>query len=84
MIVRHLNRSNKICFYQFDSPNQSNNRTPYALSNTPLYTPHTDSWQNIRTIRQTELECGMWDASLFDCIIDSSTHRHFADQSKKM
>jgi hypothetical protein len=58
MIVQHLNRDNTICFFQFDSLNQFNNRAPYALSNTPLYTPHTDSWQKIRTIRQTELECG--------------------------
>jgi hypothetical protein len=50
MIVRHLNRNKNICFYHLDSLNQFDNTAPYALPNTPLYTPHTDSWQNIKTI----------------------------------
>jgi hypothetical protein len=31
----------------------------YALLNTPLYSQNRDSWHNVRTVRQTEQECGM-------------------------
>jgi hypothetical protein len=59
MIVRYLNRNNNMCFYHFDSLNNFENRAPYNLLNTRIYTPYTASWQNIKNIQQTELEHGM-------------------------
>jgi hypothetical protein len=67
MVVQQLYKNNNVCFYHFNSLNRFTNIVPYSLSNTPLYTPQTYSWQNVQTIRQTELECGMracMDASL--------------------
>jgi hypothetical protein len=59
MVFQHLNRNNTVCFYYFNSLNRFDDRAPYSLPNTPLYTLQTDSWKNIRAIRQTELDCGM-------------------------
>jgi hypothetical protein len=42
-----------------DSLNRFDSSAPYAHSNTPLYSQNRDSWHNVRTVRQTELECGV-------------------------
>jgi hypothetical protein len=42
-----------------DSLNRFDDHAPYALSNTPLYSQNRDSWQNVRTVQQTEQECVM-------------------------
>jgi hypothetical protein len=59
MVAPHLNINNKVCFYHFDSLNRFDDMAPHSLSNTPLYTPQTDTWKNVQTMRQTELESGM-------------------------
>jgi hypothetical protein len=42
-----------------DSLNRFDNSASYALSKTPWYSQNRDSWHNVGTARQTELECGM-------------------------
>jgi hypothetical protein len=49
----------KVAFYHMDLLNNFNNSAPHALSNTPLYSQNRDLWHNVRTIRHTELECGV-------------------------
>jgi hypothetical protein len=59
LIVRYKNTHGKFAFYHMNSLNFFDNSASYALLNTPLYPQNTDSWHNVRTVRQTELECGM-------------------------
>jgi hypothetical protein len=59
LIVRYKNTHGKVAFYHMDSLNCFDNSAPHALSNTPLYSQNIDSWHNVRTVRQTKLECGM-------------------------
>jgi hypothetical protein len=49
----------KVAFYHMDSLNFFDNSASYALLNMPLYSHNIDSLHNVRTVRQTELECGM-------------------------
>jgi hypothetical protein len=59
LIVRRRNTRGKVAFYHMESLNHFDNHAPYALSNTPLYPQSRDLWHNVRTVRQTEQECGM-------------------------
>jgi hypothetical protein len=59
LIVRHRNRHSKVFLYHFDSLNNFNNVESHALSYTPLYIQGIDSWQNVKTPMQTEVEYGM-------------------------
>jgi hypothetical protein len=59
LIVRSKSTHGKVAFYHMDSLNCFNNNASYALSNTPLYSQNRDAWHNVRTVRQTEQECGM-------------------------
>jgi hypothetical protein len=59
LIVRSKSKDGKIALYHMDSLDRFNHNASYALSNTPLYSQNRDSWHNVRTVRQTELECGM-------------------------
>jgi hypothetical protein len=59
LIVRHRNRHGKVFLYHFDSLNNFDNVEFHALSYTPLYIQGIDSWQNVKTPMQTEVECGM-------------------------
>jgi hypothetical protein len=77
MVVWHLKRNNKVCFYHFDSLNRFDDIAPYSLSDTPLNTPQTDSNYMPNRIR-------MWDVSLYSCIINSSTHRYFPEQGQEI
>jgi hypothetical protein len=59
LIVRFKSTHGKVTFYHMDSLNRFDNSASYALSNTPSYSHSRDSWHNVRTVRQTEQECGM-------------------------
>jgi hypothetical protein len=59
LMVRYKNTHGKVAFYHIDSLNRFDNSESYILSNTPLYSQNRDSWHNLRTIRQKELECGI-------------------------
>jgi hypothetical protein len=59
LIVRSKSTHGKVDFYHMDSLNRFNNNASYALSNIPLYSQNRDSWHNVRTVQQTEQECGM-------------------------
>jgi hypothetical protein len=60
LIVRHRNQHGKVFLYHFDSLNNFDNVESRAHSYTPLYIQGIDSWQNVKTPMQTEVECGMW------------------------
>jgi hypothetical protein len=59
LIVRHINTHGKVALYHMDSLSRFDDHAPYTLSNTALYSQNRDSWQNARTVRQTEHEYGM-------------------------
>jgi hypothetical protein len=59
LIVRHRNRHGKVFFYHFDSIHNFDNVESHALAYTPLYIQGIDSWQNVKTPMQTEVEYGM-------------------------
>ena len=59
LIVRHRNQNGNVFLYHFDSLNNFNNVESHALSYAPLYIQGVDSWQNVKTPMQTEVECGM-------------------------
>jgi hypothetical protein len=59
LVIRLKSTKGKVTFYHFDSLNHQTETAKCALSKTPLYNESTHKWQNIRTERQTELECGM-------------------------
>jgi hypothetical protein len=59
LIVRHRNRNGKVFLYYFDSLNNFDNVESHALSYTPLYIQGLDSWQNVKTPMQTEVEYGI-------------------------
>jgi hypothetical protein len=54
-----MNRHGKVFLYHFDSLYNFDNAESHALSYTPLYIQGIDSWQNVKTPMQTEVECGM-------------------------
>jgi hypothetical protein len=59
LIVRHRNQHGKVFIYHFDSLNNFDNVESHALSYTPLYIQGIDSWKNVKTPMQTEVECGV-------------------------
>jgi hypothetical protein len=59
LIVRQITTHGKVALYHMDSLNRFDGHALYALSNTPVYSQNRDSWQNMRTVRQTKQECGM-------------------------
>jgi hypothetical protein len=59
LIVRSKSTHGKVAFYHMDSFKHFDNSASYALPNTPVYSHNRDSWHNVMTVRQTELECGM-------------------------
>jgi hypothetical protein len=59
LIVWSKSTHDKVAFYHMDSLDRFDNSASYALSNTPLYSHTRDSWHNVRTVQQTEQECGM-------------------------
>jgi hypothetical protein len=59
LIVWSKSTHGKVAFYHMDSLNRFNNSASYGLSNTLLYSQNRDLWHNVRTVRQTELECVM-------------------------
>jgi hypothetical protein len=59
LIVRHMNRHGKVFLYHFDSLNNFDNVESHALSYILLYIQGIDSWQNVKTPMQTEVECDM-------------------------
>jgi hypothetical protein len=59
LILRSKSTHGKVAFYHMDPLNCFNNSASYVLSNTPLYSHDRDSWHTVRTVRQTEQECGM-------------------------
>jgi hypothetical protein len=59
LIVRHRNRHSKVFLYHFDALNNFDSVESHALSYTPLYIQGIDSWQNVKTPMQTEVEYGM-------------------------
>ena len=59
LIVRTRSTRGNVTFHHIDSLNRFDSNDKYALSNTPMYSQNRDSWHNVRTSRQTEMECGM-------------------------
>jgi hypothetical protein len=52
-----MDRNGKVFLYHFDSLYNFYNVESHALSYTPLYIQGVDSWQNVKTPMQTEVEC---------------------------
>jgi hypothetical protein len=59
LIARHRNRHGNLFLYHFESLNNFDNVESHALSYTPLNIQGIDSWKNVKTPMQTEVECGM-------------------------
>ena len=59
LIVRHRKPKGNAAFYHIDSLNKYDRHARYALTNTPLFKEGIDLWHEVKTVKQTEQECGM-------------------------